>query len=55
LEVMAALKIAQVDNAGGEDAELIRSAGRLLGFKRVGPELQERLAAGLVAMQQGGA
>jgi hypothetical protein len=53
LEVRAALKIAQVDNAGGDDSELIRSAGRLLGFKRVGAELQERLASGLMALQNG--
>jgi hypothetical protein len=51
LEVVAALKIAQVDNAGGDDSELIRSAGRLLGFKRVGAELQERLASGLTALK----
>lgn len=49
LEVRAALAIARADNAGGEDGELIRSAARLLGFKRVGAELQERLAAGLVS------
>lgn len=49
LEVRAALRIARTDNAGGEDAELIRSAARLLGFKRVGADLQERLAAGLTA------
>jgi hypothetical protein len=55
LEVIAALKIAQVDNAGGDDSELIRSAGRLLGFKRVGAELQERLASGLSALQNNGA
>lgn len=47
LEIRAALGIARVDNAGGEDADLIRSAARLLGFKRVGAELQERIAAGL--------
>jgi hypothetical protein len=47
LEIQAALAVARADNAGGEDAELIRSAARLLGFKRVGSELQERLAEGL--------
>ncbi|MGJ7916195.1 DUF3320 domain-containing protein [Massilia sp. LXY-6] len=52
LEVMAALRIARADNAGGEDSELIRSAARLLGFKRVGAELQERLASGLTAAKQ---
>jgi len=52
LEVKAALRIARADNAGGEDAELVRSAARLLGFKRVGAELQERLAAGLLALSE---
>ncbi|MRV76107.1 DUF3320 domain-containing protein [Duganella sp. FT92W] len=47
LEIRAALAIARTDNAGGADAELIRSAARLLGFKRVGGDLQDRLAAGL--------
>jgi hypothetical protein len=46
-EIRAALKIAREDNAGGEDADLIRSAARLLGFRRVGSELQVRLAQGL--------
>lgn len=50
LEVCAALRLARADNAGGEDAELVRSAARLLGFKRVGAELQERLASGLTAL-----
>jgi hypothetical protein len=50
LEVMAALKIASEDNAGGEDSELIRSAARLLGFKRVGADLQARMASGLSAL-----
>lgn len=52
LEVRAALRIARTDNAGGADAELVRSAARLLGFKRVGVELQERLAAGLAALDE---
>lgn len=52
LEVCAALRLARVDNAGGEDAELVRSAARLLGFKRVGAELQERLASGLTALNE---
>lgn len=47
LEIKAALMIARDDNAGGDDAELIRTAARLLGFKRVGPDLQVRIAAGL--------
>lgn len=49
LEIREALAIARGDNAGGADAELIRSAARLLGFRRVGSELQLRLAAGLEA------
>lgn len=49
LEIKAAFKIARDDNAGGEDADLVRTVARLMGFKRVGPELQARIAAGLVA------
>jgi hypothetical protein len=52
LEVRAALSIARAENAGGEDTELVRSAARILGFKRVGAELQERLASGLTAMNE---
>lgn len=47
LEIKAALKIARDEIAGGDDVDLIRSAARLLGFKRVGNDLQVRLAAGL--------
>ena len=47
LEVQAALDIAREDNAGGEDAELVRTAARLLGFRRVGSDLQARLTHGL--------
>jgi hypothetical protein len=47
LEIEAALRIARDDNAGGDGADLVRTAARLLGFKRVGPDLQARLAAGL--------
>jgi len=47
LEIRAALAIARSDNAGGADADLVRSAARLLGFRRVGPDLQARLQAGL--------
>ena len=49
LEIEAALKIAAADNAGGSDAELVRSAARLLGFRRVGPDLQLRISEGLEA------
>lgn len=47
IEIRAALDIARADNAGGTDADLIRVAARLLGFRRVGTDLQERLAAAL--------
>lgn len=49
LEIRAALAIARDDNAGGDDADLVRTAARLLGFKRVGQDLQARIAAGLQA------
>lgn len=55
LEIRAVLGIARMENAGGEDVELIRSAARFLGFKRVGAELQERLASGLAALNENGA
>lgn len=47
LEIKAALRIARDDNAGGDGAELVRTAARLLGFRRVGPDLQARIAAAL--------
>jgi hypothetical protein len=47
LEIQAALKIARNDNAGGEDEDLVRTVARLLGFKRVGTDLQARIAEGL--------
>jgi hypothetical protein len=47
LEIRAALQIARDDNAGGADADLVRTAARLLGFKRVGPDLQARIASGI--------
>lgn len=46
-EIRAALRIVGDDNPGGEDADLIRAAARLMGFRRVGPDLQARIAAGL--------
>jgi hypothetical protein len=46
-EIRAAIQIARADNAGGNEADLIRSAAHLLGFRRVGSELQARLARGL--------
>ncbi|MES1973743.1 MAG: DUF3320 domain-containing protein [Pseudomonadota bacterium] len=47
LEIRAAIAIAREDNAGGGDADIIRYAARLLGFRRVGSDLQARLALGL--------
>lgn len=47
LEIRAALALARADNAGGTDADLIRAAARLLGYRRVGSDLNARLAAGL--------
>jgi hypothetical protein len=46
LEIKAAFKIARDDNAGGDDDDLVRTVARLLGFKRVGPDLQARIAEG---------
>lgn len=48
-EIKAAFKIARDDNAGGDDDDLVRSVARLLGFKRVGTDLQKRIAEGLSA------
>jgi len=50
LEIEAALRIARDDNAGGDAPELVRTAARLLGFRRVGPDLQARIAAGLAKL-----
>ncbi len=47
LEIRQALKIAREDNAGGDDEDLVRTAARLLGFKRVGTDLQARIAKAL--------
>ena len=44
MEIRAAIEIAREDNAGGSDGDLIRTAARLMGFRRVGPELQARVA-----------
>ncbi|MDB5696622.1 MAG: putative helicase-like protein [Sphingomonas bacterium] len=48
LEIRAALAIAREDNPGGSDDELVRNAARLLGFRRVGPEVAARIGAGLI-------
>lgn len=50
LEIEAALRLARDDNAGGDGPELVRTAARLLGFRRVGPDLQARIALGLEAL-----
>jgi len=47
IEIRAALDIARDDNVSANDDDLIRVAARLMGFKRVGSDLQERLASGL--------
>lgn len=47
LEIRAALAIARDDNVGAAESDLIRAAARLMGFRRVGPDLQDRLASGL--------
>jgi hypothetical protein len=47
LEIKAALQIARHDNAGGDDADLVRTVAGLMGFKRVGTDLQARIVAGL--------
>jgi hypothetical protein len=47
IEIRAAIKVARDDNAGGDDSDLIRIAARLLGFRRVGSELQARMVQGL--------
>lgn len=46
-EIRAALRLAREDNPGGSDADLIRSAARLMGFRRVGADLQARIVEGL--------
>ncbi|MFB9244707.1 DUF3320 domain-containing protein [Massilia antarctica] len=45
LEIGEALRLAREENAGGAEGQLIRVAARLLGFRRVGADLQERLTA----------
>lgn len=50
IEIRAAIRIAREDNAGGDEVDLIRMAARLLGFRRVGSDLQARLAQGLSSL-----
>ncbi|SFR97208.1 DUF3320 domain-containing protein [Sphingomonas jatrophae] len=47
IEIRAALTLAREDNPGGDSEDLVRSAARLLGFRRVGPEIAARLREGL--------
>ncbi len=44
-EIAAAIQIARDDNAGGCEDDLIRTTARLLGYRRVGPDLQARIAS----------
>ena len=48
LEIAAALRLVREDNPGGTDAELTRAVARLMGFRRVGPDLQARIAEALM-------
>ncbi len=45
LEIREALRLAAEDNAGGDSTDLVRTAARLMGFRRVGPDLQVRIAS----------
>jgi hypothetical protein len=47
LEIREALRLARDENAGGDAADLVRSAARLMGFRRVGPDLQARIQSAL--------
>lgn len=47
LEITEALKIAREDNAGGDQEDLVRSAARLMGFRRLGSDLRERIESQL--------
>jgi hypothetical protein len=40
-------KLAREDNPGGGTDDLVRSAARLMGFRRVGPDLHARFTSGL--------
>ncbi len=46
-ELQAAVRLAREDNPGGGEAELIRATARLLGFRRVGPDVNARIAEAL--------
>lgn len=47
IEIDAALQMARNDNGGGDHTDLVRTAARLMGFRRVGPELQARIVGRL--------
>jgi hypothetical protein len=50
IEIRAALKLGRDQNAGGSNEDLVRTAARLLGFKRVGPDLQIRISGVLESL-----
>ena len=50
LEIGGALALAASQNPGSSEAELVRAAARLLGFRRLGSELNDRISLGLAAM-----
>ncbi len=47
LEIRAAVRMVREDNPGGDDGDVVRAAARLLGFRRLGSDLQARIAQGL--------
>ena len=47
LEIKQCLKLVIQDSCGGSDQEIIREAAKLLGFKRVGSDLQARMEMGI--------
>lgn len=51
LEIEAALRIVDEDNPGSCSDDLVRSVARMMGFRRVGPDLQERIRAGLATVE----
>jgi hypothetical protein len=47
IEIREALRLARDENAGGAPADLVRTAARLMGYRRVGPDLQARIMSAL--------
>ncbi|PHQ63433.1 MAG: DNA helicase [Sphingobium sp.] len=47
LEIRAALRLAREDNPGGSGEDLVRTAARLMGFRRVGADLHARFTSAL--------